>query len=500
MNKAFLLLLFLGLTLAEPLAETIPEIITTENQDPLEDHQPTEQSEERFLSIDPEPKIQLEAKLEDNPPQFEIKTDTGAIESQTTIDQLEQETPGQERNLSDEEAAKSRSLADPPSTVKLSEHSIYDPSKVNVTPVGYEKTSKSGGSVNYLHVAIDNQSGGSKTNIVTGYLKKYLKVTSKESLSVEQMKVADKIVQNRFKVLRINRSTQQSRDYVVDVDFSDGNNDKSIYTNAKMVSMTSNGSDKFYLNDYEYTLQKDCEVIRSELRDPISIECIPFVNNMNYVVPQVYTVKYSFMKGGKEIKKRSMVVVSYSNVSKSMEPPTPRPSGKIPNVKSIIDLIQARIKSIPYFKNKVKVLNEIKKPVFAGKVKDYEKQILDFQKKNRIRLQKAQKIYQDNLRVALGKVGVSRRNDAQDFEATYEIMLQKTDEINAFNIRTAIKRAISDLENEQVYQVYRAKVRHFKRETALTDLLDRMDYMRYLADKHLDDNFEHYHTAEYFKK
>ena len=148
----------------------------------------------------------------------------------------------------------------------------------------------------------------------------------------------------------------------------------------------------------------------------------------------------------------------------------------------------------------MKVLEELKKPTFQSKIKDYEKKIIDFQQNNHERLKNAQKIYQENLRVALANVGLSRKKDSQDFEATYEIMLQKTDEINAFNIRTAIRRAISDLENEQVVHVHRAKVRHFKREAVLTDLLDRMDYMRYLADKHLDDNFEHYNTAEYFKK
>ena len=129
---------------------------------------------------------------------------------------------------------------------------------------------------------------------------------------------------------------------------------------------------------------------------------------------------------------------------------------------------------------------------------EYESEILAYQKQNLDKFENAQKQYQANLKVALAKVAASREKDNKAFEITYDIMTDKTDEINAFNIKMTTKRALSDLTGEQQYQIYRAQVRGYKRESILVKLLDKIDEMRFEADKHLDDNFELYHTSTYF--
>lgn len=112
----------------------------------------------------------------------------------------------------------------------------------------------------------------------------------------------------------------------------------------------------------------------------------------------------------------------------------------------------------------------------------------------------SEKLYFANLRKQLADDLTSKMTDDNNFEKTYEHMQRLTSQINAFNIKTATHRAMLDLEFRQDYRVHKAKVQYFKRERSLTELMDKLDQIRYLADKKLDEEFNLSIKAEFISQ
>ena len=126
-------------------------------------------------------------------------------------------------------------------------------------------------------------------------------------------------------------------------------------------------------------------------------------------------------------------------------------------------------------------------------------QISDWENQNMDRLRDAEKKYLTNLQKSLNKHRKQQEKDNTNFERTYDIMRRAVSHVNGYNIRMAIKRATKQIEDRQIMRAYRAKTLYHQREIKLIKLMEKLDHMRYLADKHLDDNFNHYYSPEYFK-
>ena len=172
----------------------------------------------------------------------------------------------------------------------------------------------------------------------------------------------------------------------------------------------------------------------------------------------------------------------------------------LPRSRDIVSLIRQRVQAMPFFENRETVLEQLREPEIGQRIDGYTSQLAEWELLNRQRLRSAENSYHSNLRAELRRDRVNKQNDNRNFENTYAIMRRAAAEVNAFNIRGTIRRTARRLEDRQTLRAHRKKVSYFQREIALIELMERLDHMRYLADKHLDDNFDHYYSPEYFKK
>lgn len=336
---------------------------------------------------------------------------------------------------------------------------------------------------------------------VTRFVSSWMNIKgSEETLKLAQLRVKKRLVNNRFIATYTNLETQQTKIYYLDVDFSDGKTDRSRVGRIQTIDYLHNeGSNKDYLSMYGMTLEEDCRTIQQARHNPQEIQCNPWVTRDGFVIPHVYQVTMRFRFRGKVVKRKGRFFVRSKIIGPETSPLRPSPVN-LPSTKSIIKMINERIKSIPFFENKNLILSQLKQHAMRERIESFSNQIAGWELKNRSRLRRIEGRYHANLSRALRVDRANKRRDNTNFDRTYGVMRRAANRVNAFNIRSVIRRTARRLEDRQVVRAHRAKARYYQREIALMDLMEKLDHMRYLADKHLDDNFDHYYAAEYFGK
>jgi hypothetical protein len=322
----------------------------------------------------------------------------------------------------------------------------------------------------------------------------------KETLTVQQLRVRKRQVNNRFVVTYTNLGTNISKLYYIDVDFSDGRTDRTRVGRVETIDYLHNqNSNNDYLSMYGMTLEEDCRTIQQARHNPQEIQCNPFVTKDGFVIPHVYQVTMRFRFRGRVVKRTGRFFVRSKIIGPEASPLRPDPVN-LPSTASIIKMITARIRAIPFFENKNLILSQLRQHIMAQRIEAFSNQIARWELRNRSRLRRIERRYHQNLVRAIKTDRLNKRRDNTNFDRTYGVMRRAANRVNAFNIRSVIRRTARRLEDRQIIRAHRAKTRYYQREIQLMELMEKLDHMRYLADKHLDDNFDHYYAAEYFGK
>lgn len=332
------------------------------------------------------------------------------------------------------------------------------------------------------------------------FLFKWMKIDySYEDFSLTELAIQSRHARNRFFCNYSNSQTGIKKLYYFDFDFSDGTSDRNRVSGLKTVDYVQNeGSQSEYLRSYDFTLAEDCRTISQAEHDPEEIDCVPFMTNENFVIPHVYEVNMVYKNGDKEYKSSGRFFVRSKIIGPEVSPLKPTPV-KLPPVPKLVELIRKRIIKAPFFTKKKAVLDSLKSKKIKDRIEQLTEQISEWENENKARLRNAENEYLMNLQKSLKQHRKQQLKDDKNFEQTYDIMRRAVSHINGYNIRMAIRIATREIENRQIMRAYRAKTRYYQREKALVGLMEKLDHMRYLADKHLDDNFNHYFSPEYFK-
>lgn len=75
-------------------------------------------------------------------------------------------------------------------------------------------------------------------------------------------------------------------------------------------------------------------------------------------------------------------------------------------------------------------------------------------------------------------------------------MLNKLEEITAFNVEVSIKKTMHDLNFENSYKTYQEQALKYKKEFLIMETIDAIYYNQYAIDKHLDDHFFEYYSPQ----
>ena len=355
--------------------------------------------------------------------------------------------------------------------------------------------------VDYFQIVIyDFDLSRNKMNEAKSFLTKWMNIDqATERLRIRELAIKNRKAKNRYTVSYSNSSTGISKDYYFDFDFSDGKADRNTIGRVRTVDYVYNqDSSENYLKSYHFTLEEDCRTIQQASHDPPEIKCIPHLTKENYVIPHVYDVEMIYKTGKKNKKVNRRFFVRSKIIGPDSSPLKPNPV-ELPKAKEIVDLIRTRIKSTPFFASKNKVLKELESPEIEERIDELTHDIADWENENRDKLRGAEESYIKNLGRILSKNRKQQKRDDRNFEKTYDVMRKSVSHINGYNVRMAIRKTVKMVEDRQVIRAYRAKTRYYQREMALIELIEKLDHMRYLADKHLDENFDHYYSPEYFK-
>lgn len=323
---------------------------------------------------------------------------------------------------------------------------------------------------------------------------------AKETLTFEQVTIKKRTVNNRYAARYRDSERHIDKLYYFDFDYSDGRSDRNRIRGVRTVDYLHNeGSNVNYLRIYEYTLEEDCRAIQEARHNPSEIECTPLVTRDNFVIPHVYNVLMRYRYGRRQITRRGRFFVRSRVIGPQASPLRPEPVN-LPTPTQIIRMIVDRVRTTPFFGSKRIVLEQLRTPGMRSRISHYTRQIAAWEEANKRRLARAEQLYHRNLERTLKQDRRNKLRDDTNFDRTYNIMRRAASRINAFNIRNAIRRTARRLEDRQTVRAFRARARYVRRETALMELMEKLDHMRYLADKHLDDNFDHYYSPEYFTR
>lgn len=322
---------------------------------------------------------------------------------------------------------------------------------------------------------------------VAKFLHNWMGLRPEESLDVKYLGIGDAKAKNRFLAAYRNSLTQRRKDYYIDVDFSDGRNRIPQRVRPRQLKITLGPSDELYNKQYKVTLERSCEEIQRQLDSPASLECKPFLTAKEYVASNAFDITFKERQGDRELTRHKVISLAVEE-DRSQEQAQDRELRKREDT-SILGLVKKRIRKIPFFKHKMVVLKSLESPEIMQRIRVFQNEIGNFQVANKWKMQESEKLYFDNLRQQLGDDLRNKLTDDGNFERTYELMERLTEQINAFNIKAATDQALQELEFRQELRAHKARVHYFKRERQLTKLLERLDTIRYLADKKLDEEF-----------
>lgn len=321
-----------------------------------------------------------------------------------------------------------------------------------------------------------------------------------ETLRVAQLRMRNRLVNNRFVATYTNLRSGVSKIYYLDIDFSDGRSDRSRVPRVQTIDyLHAQNSNLDYLSMYDMTLEEDCRTIQQARHNPQEIQCNPWITRDGFVIPHVYRVVMRFRLGHRIVRRVGTFFVRSRIIGPEASPLTPTPIN-LPTTANVVRMITERVRAIPMFENKNLILDQLRQRNISNRIETFTSRIGNWEMRNRARLRRLEVRYQANLVRALRTDRNNKQRDNLNFDRTYGLMRRAAARVNAFNIRSAIRRTTRRLEDRQTIRAHRAKVRYYQREIALMQLMERLDHMRYLADKHLDDNFDHYYSAEYFGK
>lgn len=440
--------------------------------------------------------LSLSDKIESKPIQIKIE-ETPKTEIQTSPI---------ERNLKDsfKEAIDTDDLTEVMSPITIdSETGKHQPiRKLNFDGNPVFASSMHQQNINYFQLTIhDYDRNIERITAATNFIHAWMGITEEnEECVVSPLRIRNVPANNRFSVRYRNNDSGSEKQYFIDIDFTDGFSDRRRVRNARIVDyMRNDGSSNDYLRDYEFTLEEDCHTIQQARHNPQEIECRPFLTRDRFVIPHVYNVIMRFVTNGRQIRRTGRFFVRAKIIGPESAPLTPA-RVVLPSNRRIIDMVRNRVNTSPFFETRGVVLHQLRQPDMALRVEHYTEEILEWENRNRNRMRQAETTYHQNLRRELRTDRRNKQNDEINFETTYALMRRAANMVNAFNIRSTIRRTVRRLEDRQSIRAHRAKMRYYQREIALMNLIERLDHMRYLTDKHLDENFDHYYSPEYFKK
>ena len=145
-------------------------------------------------------------------------------------------------------------------------------------------------SVNYFQVYYDNDFvRTSQDKKFDNFMNQYFLIEpDKEELTWNFAEIGGVEVKNFFVAKYLNRMTQKAKDYFVLVDYGKNEADLSPYSDKKIIGMDE---DDFYMGNYQYTIQKDCDTAQVQLGDNFkTFVCTREVNFGNFYVRGVYKI------------------------------------------------------------------------------------------------------------------------------------------------------------------------------------------------------------------
>ena len=322
------------------------------------------------------------------------------------------------------------------------------------------------------------------------FIKKWFDLDKKkESLFIENVKVNDTQVQNRFRVKYFDKDTYLSKVYYFDVNFLDNRANPKRYRKIQ-AQVAGVGSDSSFGNDYAYTLNTECLAIQKKMFNPEEIKCEPIVNKYGYVIFHAYkaTMLYKRAKNTEVIEKTVFVTTKKKQVSHNLQP-AKRIKGKKQKLPSVLSLIRFRMANM---KSRVPYSVMAKYLRYRDVVKAAKKIRFEVAKsKNRIQhiVRNKERSYQKRLKTKLFNLTRGEGVKSKAFENTYELVSAKTAELNAFEVETSLKKSIKDLDFKTKYKAHQKKADHYAKELRMARLLDEYDYIRYIEDNDLDETF-----------
>lgn len=330
--------------------------------------------------------------------------------------------------------------------------------------------------------------GKARLNALQSYLNQWMKLDlQKENLSVYQMKIGDKLVDNRFKVLYVNKSTGFQKWYYFDINFQDDKIDMDDFKNNRHISVETKG-DYSYDREYVHTLNKDCSKIKQSIKNALKMECSPYVNQHNYVVKGVYDITLEVTKKNRKgVFVEKHVYVTTAEIQNKNSKNKTDDQASVSGPKSIYE----RLKD--YYANKSNQLkkdfkrSEIKKKTTRAEVKIdlfYE----NMKKRNISQEKEYVNKVKDDIWLAFSEVKARDRAHKR----TMELLRTSAEEINAFNIDLGIRMMNHLIDYMDKYKAYNYRSNVYNNEIKITRLVDYLDYLWYLRDKELDDHYEKY--------
>lgn len=325
------------------------------------------------------------------------------------------------------------------------------------------------------------------------YIKKWFNIDEEcENLFVEELKINDKPVHNRFKVKYFNKATSQNKMYYFDVNFMDNKGNAKKYKKIK-APLSGSGSDSAFMGDYEYTLNMECLAIQKMMFNPQEIKCEPIVNKQNYLVFHAYKATMLYVRGKN---RKTVVKTVYVQAGKENPAPNLTPKkknkmltkkGQLPSVISLIKFRLTNMKTFVPYRTFEKYLYF--DPLIVGAANRVSLAVeISGLKIAHIR-KSIEKGYQERLKKVLFNQSQDNGYASQAFEKTYELMHAKVDQLNAFEIESSLRKSIRELDFKTQYKAHQKKADHFAKEIRMNKLLDKYDYLRYIEDNNIDETY-----------
>lgn len=342
--------------------------------------------------------------------------------------------------------------------------------------------------IDYFNITVGLlEKGQERIDKVRSYLTTWMKLDPKtENISVYPLEINGIKVANRFKGVYLNKLSGFSKSYYFDINFQDNLADPTPYRKERFVDI--NTDDDFgYGREYVHTLNKDCEGIRSIMMNVIKIACTPLINADGYVIMGTYRARIE-IKTPTSFKISNRIFITEGDVqneaSQGIVQPIGTPQRPDSPFKAALKIISST--------NNIGMIKDMDGPEVENRYKTCEAKIDTYNHGLILKQIQDEQAYLERVKdESWGALSEVRTREMAHIK-TVDILRGAAEDINNYHIDLGVRMMNHLVDYMDKYKAYNSMSKYYKREIKITKLIDYLDYLWYLRDKELDDNYERY--------